>query len=861
MGFFPFQTFVRCTGLLRLGSFVVIYTIIFEACMKHKLRIAVAAISASAMLAVFLVACGGGAGGPGNVQLAQVTSINLVSANPGVSRAGSVGFALYLSGNWEFLQTMSANVVWDVAGEDEHGNPVDLAPDTALNTQASPTVGHAHRNSDLDVKTHDNRQVFLSVNRYEPSNYLIVTARTNLPGGAANNMEDSVRLSVAEVSGVVSGVTLQSEGLASAHRNSAAGPLTGRFNFTTSWTTPPAATEVPEAERNRAIWSIVSGSSDPGPHGPGATIDVNTGALTIPRGQAPGTLTIRATSAFDNAQSATIPFIVNTPEVQTMTLHGVPAQGNTGTLPRGSSINSIRVDVAGLGYPQDLPRNIRWNINQAGTDAHTQIAVQQNSRYAMLTASFWEHNAFLTLTATDTAVVTSSVSSGEINLLGEPRIGAFVDVAAGDYHILARGWDGSLWAWGRNQFGQLGLGHRNDVSQPTQVEMHTDWIQISGGEAHSFGIRAGGKLYAWGAGHRGALGLGHLSNGQGSSGMFQVQGIPAHNPPTFVRTLYHMLTMPTNSPPDALSPTQIVNPNATWRYVSAGGSHGVAQTFGQASVAVTEDGRVFTWGTNHLGQLARATQQTAAATIFPTPEQATALPQGNWRSINSGRSAALAAISEAGNLYTWGTNLQGEGGRGVTPANTPNVPGRVNHPNPGTTWASVSVGLNFMLAVDSDGIMWSWGSNNNGRLGRPMAGLPTTPQGPFSNTPARVAFPLGEDPRFSRLGVNISQGSAHALAICDDWRMWAWGSNNYGQLGNNTRSQNNAVPFEVMPDTRWRSANVGSNFSMAVALNAESNEDGLIWTWGNNAYGQMGQPSLTAPYYTTPQRNPFNRTN
>jgi len=156
-----------------------------------------------------------------------------------------------------------------------------------------------------------------------------------------------------------------------------------------------------------------------------------------------------------------------------------------------------------------------------------------------------------------------------------------------------------------------------------------------------------------------------------------------------------------------------------------------------------------------------------------------------------------------------------------------------------------------MIAVDNSGRMWSWGSDTGGRLGRDSANRPV---------PGLVQFPAGEYPTFLDLGVNISQNSSHVLAICDDFRLWTWGTNANGQLGDGSAT-NRYRPQEVLIEgqsRRWRSANAGSNFSMAVAWAAGA-EDGLIWAWGNNDFGQLGK---NAPgNHSTPWRNPFNRTN
>ncbi len=72
--------------------------------------------------------------------------------------------------------------------------------------------------------------------------------------------------------------------------------------------------------------------------------------------------------------------------------------------------------------------------------------------------------------------------------------------------------DGTLWSWGDNDWGQLGLGHTNAVNSPTQVGTSTDWVQIAGGGYHAAGIKADGTLCSWGFNYWCQLGLGHTNN-------------------------------------------------------------------------------------------------------------------------------------------------------------------------------------------------------------------------------------------------------------------------------------------------------------------------------------------------------------
>ena len=82
-------------------------------------------------------------------------------------------------------------------------------------------------------------------------------------------------------------------------------------------------------------------------------------------------------------------------------------------------------------------------------------------------------------------------------------------VSAGEFHTLGIRSDGSLWSWGKNDGGQLGVGGPlQDKSIPTRVGGWLDWTTISGGGLHSLGIRSDGSLWAWGKNDYGQLGTG-----------------------------------------------------------------------------------------------------------------------------------------------------------------------------------------------------------------------------------------------------------------------------------------------------------------------------------------------------------------
>ena len=89
---------------------------------------------------------------------------------------------------------------------------------------------------------------------------------------------------------------------------------------------------------------------------------------------------------------------------------------------------------------------------------------------------------------------------------GRQRIGA--QISAGAYHTVALKTDGTLWAWGYNNYGGLGDGTTAHKSSPVQIGTATDWAQISAGDYHTVALKTDGTLWAWGYNNYGGLGDG-----------------------------------------------------------------------------------------------------------------------------------------------------------------------------------------------------------------------------------------------------------------------------------------------------------------------------------------------------------------
>ena len=378
-------------------------------------------------------------------------------------------------------------------------------------------------------------------------------------------------------------------------------------------------------------------------------------------------------------------------------------------------------------------------------------------------------------------------------------------VVSGYEHTLAIKNDGTLWAWGRNDSGQLGIGTIINSNIPVQVGTANNWKIVSGGVDHSAGIQTDGTLWTWGGNFFGQLGNGAFSSGLSLSPV-QVGNETIWNTidcgyyfnvalkGSFSKSLWTWGTNEFNqlgngNTVNANIPQQI-GTSLNWMSVSAGAYHSIALELASGG------NRLMAWGFNNYGQLGDGT---LIAKSSPTQSGTDV----NWQTVATGYFHNLAKKTN-GTLWAWGYNGDGQMGNGSNASNvlTPTQVGT------DTNWQGVlGAGYNYSMAKKTDNTLWSWGRNIYGG-----AGLGNVI---FSYLPLQIDTS-------TTWGINITASQGFGAALRQDGSLSSWGLNDKGQLGNGTNINTNLPNAIVCPTTLGINEEISNNSQFSIYPNPTS---------------------------------------
>jgi alpha-tubulin suppressor-like RCC1 family protein len=251
------------------------------------------------------------------------------------------------------------------------------------------------------------------------------------------------------------------------------------------------------------------------------------------------------------------------------------------------------------------------------------------------------------------------------------------------------------------------------------------------------------------------------------------------------------------------------------------------------SLALTTDGKIFSWGDNTFGQLGDGTTTQRTIPVF-----CGAIGGKTVAAIAAGGNHCLALTTD-GLVYSWGYNGYGQLGDGTTAQRTTPVAVNTSGALSGKTVVSIAAGSGYSLALTSDGKVFSWGDGSNGTIGNSSFASKTLP------VAVDVSGVLS-----GKVISAISAGAYHCLALSSDGKVFSWGGAGVGQLGSGD-STNQSRPVAVnLTDIEVGSVvnAIAAGGYSSIALTSAGN----LLSWGYNINGQIGDGTQTTRFLPVP---------
>jgi alpha-tubulin suppressor-like RCC1 family protein len=388
-------------------------------------------------------------------------------------------------------------------------------------------------------------------------------------------------------------------------------------------------------------------------------------------------------------------------------------------------------------------------------------------------------------------------------------------ISAGSSHSLALHADGTVSAWGNDLSGQLGVGRTLKYSRPVEVSGIKDVQSVAVGGTHVLAATKDGTVWSWGQNASAQLG----------DGTFSPRAAPAR-----VEGIGKVVA------------------------VAAGNSF---------SLALGADGTVWSWGSNYSGELGDPAL-TADADVRKTPgripglSDIVAIAAGSWHGV---------ALAKDGSIWTWGANDRGQLGDGTTKLHI--APAKVT----GITDATaISAGGRSSLMLRQDGTVWGTGAAPGMCLGNSTDVHSFTPtrlsnaksiSGGTGHTLALLndgtVLACGENnPPFSEARDPLVKGGLtgivavcaagyHSMALRSDGKVFTWGYNTDGQLGNGTTSSDQSSIIQTAGIDGVTALACGTDEDQnattlvdGVGISFAQKADGTLWMFGNNVDGLAG---------------------
>lgn len=402
-----------------------------------------------------------------------------------------------------------------------------------------------------------------------------------------------------------------------------------------------------------------------------------------------------------------------------------------------------------------------------------------------------------------TSIVSAFTSSSSSEEKDTISIGTHEDYSA------ALAANGNLYCWGGNTLGQVGNGTKSSVAKPVKVLSNV--ASFKGIETNVAAITQSGDLYIWGTNSSGLLGNGQVGYKLEQLTPLKILSNVASVYLVEVRGYYHNSIAVITKSGDLYS----------WGYTGEGqvgnGQSGVdvyqtspvkilsnvasVKSYDGGVAAVTKSGDLYMWGKNNFGQVGNG--QSGVNVYQTTPVKVLS----NVASISL-NSDSVAALATNGDLYCWGNNWQGRVGNGSSETQT--TPVKVLSD---VVYANAD---RVTTAITENGDLYCWGYAEMGQVGNGMSGIEDR-----QTTPVKIMKNV----------TMVRTQHSNTAAVTTDGDLYCWGGNEWGQIGNGTLVRQ-VTPVKVLSNVAL--VNLEGVRASAITKNGD------LYCWGENGTGKVG---------------------
>ena len=363
-------------------------------------------------------------------------------------------------------------------------------------------------------------------------------------------------------------------------------------------------------------------------------------------------------------------------------------------------------------------------------------------------------------------------------------------ISSGDTWNLALKSDGTVWAWGLNEYGVMANGTVKYAQFPTQIKGLKDIVQVNAKSNFGMALDNNGRIWVWGKEYSNEEETDKTNKMDNSNAIFTSKDAT----PKVIRDISDVKEI---------------------------------DGYGNTAIAVKKDGTVWSWDNSRINI---DKKNTVAPKQVQGISDVKSIAMG--KTYNNNDSYFAIALKNDGTVWDWGDSKNGYIQR--INKNKESEPQQVLYLKDVT---KIDAGEDVLLALDKEGTVWSWGDKENGKLGRDKAPL-LMPQKIYG---------------LNKI-VDIKVGYDHSLALSSDGKVYGWGDNTEGELGKDgmtgriEKSKTGKgseirffaeTPIEVPKVDNSVGIESGHNFSMFIT------KDGSVLSCGENDYNQLARRKET----------------